>query len=243
MGNGKKNRIRDIFSRLDRPCDFFIIRHAESLANAEKRIQGKSEFPLSPLGREQAAFCGQWLADKNISGLYSSPIGRARETSDIVCANAGIAGYTSDKLLGELETGVFTGLRLEDARELYPDDWARFRVESWDGVTGAESSTMLAERAFAVWEFLISRANELDGNIAAISHGGIVQWIVRIVFDNRQWFPLFPMANCGIWKLAIKPVLEEKDSSEKKGRKIGVYFAWEELNFQAGPDTVTKVVG
>lgn len=40
----------------------YIVRHGESMGNLARRLQGQTDFPLSPLGEEQAALAAQRLA-------------------------------------------------------------------------------------------------------------------------------------------------------------------------------------
>jgi glucosyl-3-phosphoglycerate phosphatase len=48
-----------------------LIRHGESTWNAEHRLQGQADPPLSPLGRDQAAALLPFLADSAARRLSS----------------------------------------------------------------------------------------------------------------------------------------------------------------------------
>src|SRR3712207_5152938 len=64
--------------------ELFLIRHGQSTANESGIWQGQMEFPLSEEGRSQARRVGLALAGKRFDGLYSSPLGRALETAEII---------------------------------------------------------------------------------------------------------------------------------------------------------------
>lgn len=66
-----------------RPRRFYIVRHGETLLNAEHVRQG-AEGKLSPAGREQADVVGKYLKRYHITEIISSPYERAKETSEII---------------------------------------------------------------------------------------------------------------------------------------------------------------
>ena len=58
-----------------------LIRHGQSLGNAESRFGGHSPTPLSEFGRIQAAATARALAHEQITAIYSSDLFRAVETA------------------------------------------------------------------------------------------------------------------------------------------------------------------
>ena len=59
----------------------YCIRHGETSYNAEGRIQGQFDTPLSPLGRKQSEAIARVLAGARIEVVYSSPLMRAYDTA------------------------------------------------------------------------------------------------------------------------------------------------------------------
>src|SRR3712207_5925961 len=72
--------------------ELLLIRHGQSTANATGVWQGQMEFPLSECGRWQARRVGRALAGERFDGLYSSPLGRASETAEIIAREAAFPG-------------------------------------------------------------------------------------------------------------------------------------------------------
>jgi broad specificity phosphatase PhoE len=67
--------------------DFYLIRHAESLANAG--LNFGMDTPLSPTGRAQAGHCAEFLSGHVVPDrtlLLSSPFRRAVQTADFIAA-------------------------------------------------------------------------------------------------------------------------------------------------------------
>jgi len=210
------------FSDLTRETHFYLIRHGESEANARMVVQGHSDYPLNAQGESQAAVVGQWLSDKGITSLTASPLIRAMKTAEILARQAGIPAPTPEPLFIELDTGRFSGLSMEEIQEKFPNEYKEFRYRSWDAVPDAESARALAERAIGAWAFLKERARETKGAVAVVSHGGFLQWLVRITFGCRTWMPLLPTGNCGIFHLTVLPTIIGKPA----------YLQWKLLDHQ-----------
>ena len=66
---------------------FYLVRHGETLFNAEHIHQGEVGL-LSPLGRLQAEKVGMTLAHHGITRILASTYPRARETAAIINATA-----------------------------------------------------------------------------------------------------------------------------------------------------------
>jgi len=224
------NRIADsrFFSVIAEETRFFIVRHGQSEGNARMIIQGRRDLGLDEAGRSQAASAGAWLAAKRIDSIIASPLSRAAETGRILAAACGVAEPRFDPLLVEIDTGMFSGITLDDARSRFPEVYEAFERQSWDGVPDAESSAAIYERAMSAWEALRDLAIGGRRNIACVTHGGFIQWLVRSTFGCRTWMPLLATGNCGIFELLVMPT----------GSGEPAYLQWRLLNFQPATSVV-----
>src|SRR5262249_28169987 len=93
----------------------FLVRHGETLWNRERRFQGRTDIPLSDVGREQARALRRRLEenegvarlfDLEHTAILSSDLARARETAELAFAMAGRT-ILVDVRLGEYGFGVF----------------------------------------------------------------------------------------------------------------------------------------
>ena len=129
------------------PRDFaatlVFLRHGQSEWLAEGRFQGRSETPLSPLGRRQAALAGARLAAPDAPprlpipagepvAIVHSPLARTRETAEAVAAAIVEAGRPAPSLrsepgLAEIAQGAWEGLFQRDVEERYPVEIAGWR--------------------------------------------------------------------------------------------------------------------
>lgn len=155
------------------PPDLYLMRHGESEWNAEGRLQGRLDSPLTARGRAQAQHLAGLVAGAGALRI-SSPQGRALQTAGIVF---GDAGFTTDDRLCEIDIGPFAGQRGEDLRAAHPDLFAPPRLGWYDRIPGAEGYAGLAARCRA---FL----NSLDGPAVIVTHG-ITLRMLRLLAMGR----------------------------------------------------------
>jgi len=143
--------------------DVVLVRHGETEWIAAGRHTGRSDVPLTPLGRRQAAAVGARLAGERFARVLSSPLGRARETMRL--AGLGGAGELCDHLR-EWDYGVYEGSRTVDVRTRLPG-WSVWTHPVVDG----ESVAAVGERADRVVDAVLAAA----GPIVVFSHGRLLR--------------------------------------------------------------------
>ncbi|MFZ2100291.1 MAG: histidine phosphatase family protein [Oricola sp.] len=162
---------------------FFMIRHGETDWNREKRYQGQVDIPLNALGREQAAGNGRFLAtfghDWSEWTFVASPLGRARETMEILRREMGLDpdGYAIDDRLMEISFGTWERKRLDELERDEPEEMARRYSDKWTHVPpGGESYAQVVGRVATV-------LNELQRPAVIVCHGGILR-ATQFIFEN-----------------------------------------------------------
>ena len=85
----------------------YVVRHGETIENANNCLVGRINSPLTEKGIEQAKKVREYFEDKVIDLIVSSPLDRCRQTAKII-SNDTIPIYYSDSLLGR-DHGEFTG--------------------------------------------------------------------------------------------------------------------------------------
>lgn len=98
----------------------WLLRHGQTEWNAQQRIQGQLESPLTPLGITQAQHQATLMRD--ILALdpdcYCSPLGRAQQTAKI--ALQGVP-YKTDPRLAEVHAGLWQGLTRDEVNADWPE--------------------------------------------------------------------------------------------------------------------------
>ena len=149
----------------------YCVRHGESTYNAEGRVQGQSDPPLSELGLQQGQAVADALRRFPIDAVFSSPLKRAFKTAEIAAETLGLEISADDRLM-ELNAGVFQDRLRSELNQLYPDEFARWNSGDPDFVIpGGESRNDLERRGIEVLRAISQHEFE---NVAIISHGRLL---------------------------------------------------------------------
>ncbi|MCA1667761.1 MAG: histidine phosphatase family protein [Thermomicrobia bacterium] len=152
---------------------FLLVRHGESTYNAEGRIQGQQDAPLSERGRQQAEQIGVRLRTYQFDACYASDLSRAADTARAIMRHHPEVPFAFTTLLREIKFGIFEGRILPEIEEMYPEEYAQWMEERRHFVPpGAESAGDLAERAGRALRWLRERKHE--GTVLVVAHGAIL---------------------------------------------------------------------
>ena len=88
--------------------EIYIVRHGETIWNADKRLQGSIDIELNENGRELAGETGRRLETTHFDRIYSSPLIRAYETACLIRGHRNIPIIRDDRLR-ELSFGINEG--------------------------------------------------------------------------------------------------------------------------------------
>ena len=147
-----------------------VIRHGPTAWNAEGRIQGRSDVPLSAEGRAAVA---AWRLPEGIGGpgwsWLASPLARARETAALLKPDARIA---TEPLLSEMDWGEWEGRRLAELRAEGGAAMAEAEARGLDfHPPGGESPRMVQTRLHP----LLDRLAQSKGRTLAVTHKGVIR--------------------------------------------------------------------
>jgi probable phosphoglycerate mutase len=107
---------------------FYIVRHGQTNWNLEGKTQGHGDSSLTELGRMQAKNLSEKMSKFNIDLIYSSDLGRAVETAQIIGKKLNL-DVIKTPLLREMGFGVWEGLVHEKIKENYLDIFTTWRNE------------------------------------------------------------------------------------------------------------------
>lgn len=94
-----------------------IIRHGESEADLLDVHEGRADFELTELGREQAERMAIWVKDNyKIDRIYASTLKRAKQTAIALSQEVGIPIEETEYLM-EFNNGLIAGLSRKEAAQ------------------------------------------------------------------------------------------------------------------------------
>lgn len=138
-----------------------LIRHGETLGNAERRLQFP-ETPLSDRGLAQAERLGARFAEHPVGAIVSSDYARARMTAEAVQRVTG-APLQLEPDLRERNFGDLRGTAYADLDfDPFAPGYTPPNGESWED---------LHARADRAWETLVALAARVENDLVAVSHG------------------------------------------------------------------------
>lgn len=181
-----------------------LIRHGETAWNAEHRIQGQLDIPLSPQGMLQAAQLAECLADEPISAIYSSELSRAWLTAAPLAARLG-REVIAEPRLRERSFGIFEGLTLDEIAERHPVEFGEWRARHlrWRP-HGGESGQQLIDRVLgAVSDITAMHPGQ---SVVLVSHGGVLDVVYRTARALQWHAPReHQMLNAAVNRLTATP--------------------------------------
>ena len=162
-----------------------LIRHGQSLWNAENKFTGWTDIGLSEKGIKEAENAGKKLEDVKFDVVHTSALIRAQKTAEIIIENnkksKGIPVH-KDKRLNERHYGSLQGLNKKETAEKYGAEqvhiWRRsFDVPPPDG----ESLKMNAERTLPYFKENIIGDLKNGKNVLVAAHGNSLRSIVMFI--------------------------------------------------------------
>lgn len=165
----------------------YLMRHGETMFNAQHRIQGWCDSPLTERGIEQARAMGSKLRERGV---------RANRA---ICSTAERAADTLELVLGELEQPDLPYTRLKGLREMFYGDLEAqqdFLAENDPEACrtyylqfGGESSDAVRDRMVATLTDIMLESD--SETVLAVGHGGANFNFLRAIQDPM------PVLNAG----------------------------------------------
>lgn len=168
----------------------YITRHGETLRNAEQRVLGRTDDPLSSKGKMQAAELAEKMKDIQIDAIFTSPLSRAKETAQAVADSKGMSLIVDDRLI-ETNFGDF------EAVPRYSKEFQDAKRDYFKRYPNGES---YFDMAYRIYDFLFMLKREYgDKRVLVVSHGGVCRIICNYFYDmENEEFVTHAFPNCGL---------------------------------------------
>ncbi|MBA1155980.1 histidine phosphatase family protein [Microvirga mediterraneensis] len=166
-----------------------LLRHGETVWNAERRLQGHADAPLSSRGIEQARRAAGFFAGGPAPGhIVSSDLSRARHTAELL----GFSGFTTDERLREMDLGDWTGRWIEQIEASDPGAYRDWRLGAYTP-PGGEGWEPFRGRVSAALDAAMDRAVD---DVVIVAHEGVVRAACHVLVGlaPSQLSPISPAA-------------------------------------------------
>ena len=167
-----------------RAARLILVRHGETEGESSIRYHGRTDVPLSELGRAQMRLASRALetrhSAKHFARVLSSPLVRASEGARIVAGDS--APLATIDEFAEVHFGLFEGLTADEIRERYPDEFARWNADRLAPAytyPEGESRAAFAERVERGLERMLTLWTPRDHDTLLVAHRGVIRAIVR----------------------------------------------------------------
>lgn len=159
--------------------ELVLVRHGQTEWNISGQHTGRSDIPLTEMGRQQALALRGKLDGYQFESVLASPLARARETAEL--AGFGSAGIVED--LAEWDYGIYESRATRDIRQEIPM-WSVWTHE----IIGGESLGQLGARCDRV----IALTQAIEGPVAVFGHGHAMRVL------GARWMGLPPATGANL---------------------------------------------
>lgn len=137
-------------------------------------LQGVTDIPMNSTGIEQVRTAAKAINKNEWDLILTSPLGRARQTAEIIAEQLGVQEIHQQDLLIERSFGEAEGLGYEQWKSKY---------SNLDDLPGGESKTELLARS----KLLLDTFADIHPGkrILAISHGALIRTVLTIASGNQ----------------------------------------------------------
>lgn len=154
----------------------YLARHGQVVGHDEFRYHGHFDVELTKKGVAQSERLSLFLADKDITAVYSSDLQRSVIGATKVATELGLSSSDFAQLR-ELHLGRWEGLTRAEAVERFPDDKDfTFQDIAHSKIQGGESLMDLKARVMPAVSGLI--ADNQGSHICIVAHGGVNRVII-----------------------------------------------------------------
>ena len=170
-----------------------VVRHGETEWNIEDRCQGHKDSPLTENGIKQAENVALRLADHNLSAIYTSDLGRAIQTAEIISEPSNLS-IKYDLRLRERNMGVLQGLTDSEMAKSFPEICSNLMKLDPDYIIPNGDSTRQSYSKNIECLNEIARSNPGD-TVLIVTHGGVLinifKYVVGLPLDSPRKFKVW----------------------------------------------------
>lgn len=191
----------------------YFVRHGETVWNTKKIFQGIKNSPLTELGKEQTKKLKEHLKDVKFTHFYSSPLGRALETINILTEDRKNVKIEIIPDFREINMGQMEGVPKDDFESAFPVEFYNLWNNGKDydpAKFEGETLQSVYKRAENGLKFLTENHKD-DDVLLVVSHGVTLE----AIFANIKGETVDTFAERNVPENTSVTIVEYKNGSYK----------------------------
>jgi broad specificity phosphatase PhoE len=168
-------------------AELILARHGETAWNVERIYRGRTDINLDDVGIKQAELLGKYLSNWKLKAIYSSPLGRAIDTANIIARYQKIGVHVAEGLI-DFDYGEWQSMPEQETKRLYPtlhNEWHNnpHKVR----MPGGENLEDVRKRAIEVVNDVLSK---YQGSAVLVSHRVVIKVLIcsLLGLDNSHFW-------------------------------------------------------
>jgi phosphoserine phosphatase len=167
--------------------EIILARHGQTVWNTGEGFRGQIDIDLDATGLKQAELMGEYLNDRKIEAVYSSPLKRALQTAYPIASRHGLEVIVTQGL-NDFHFGAWQGLSVTEVQEKFPalfTEWAE--TPHLVKIPGGDTLDAVAKRAMAVVSELIVK---YQNTVVLVGHRVVsrVLMLALLGLDNSHFW-------------------------------------------------------
>lgn len=184
----------------------YFVRHGETDWNKERKIQGQVDIPLNEFGRHLARETAKGLRDVPFDVCFTSPLGRARETAQIILQGRDVP-ILEDKRILEMNFGVLEGKCCSKEGWDVPDSFQMFFDDPvhYQAPEGGEDFQAVRERTGDFLNWLFAQEQYRDSTVLVTTHGAAMAGLLNNLKKKplAEYWGVGVHKNCGVTEVDV----------------------------------------
>lgn len=184
----------------------YFVRHGETDWNKERKIQGQVDIPLNEFGRHLARETAKGLRDVPFDVCFTSPLGRARETAQIILQGRDVP-ILEDKRILEMNFGVLEGKCCSKEGWDVPDSFQMFFDDAvhYQAPEGGEDFQAVRKRTGDFLNWLFAQEQYRDSTVLVTTHGAAMAGLLNNLKKKplAEYWGVGVHKNCGVTEVDV----------------------------------------
>ena len=169
--------------------EIIIARHGQTEWNVGEVFRGRVDVELDETGLKQAELLAEYLSDRKIDAVYSSPLKRSLKTAAAIAGRHNLEVEITSGLI-DFNYGEWQGLSHQEVKDKYKELYKEWTENPQLVITpGGESLKDVSKRAAGVVDEVITR---YDGTVVLVAHRVVNKVLIcsLLGLDNSHFWDI-----------------------------------------------------